>query len=70
MSRPFKALSNQDFAALGAPHVVYIRPVLSDDGATTFAVHAADGQRLAEIDSYEHALIAARERSLRPVSVH
>ncbi len=59
-----------EFANLGAPEIVYIRPVKGPDGRTTFAIHAANGTKLADLPSLETALVTARTNELHPVSVH
>ena len=35
-----------------------------------FALHAADGRRVAVVDSRDMAFVAARQHELEPVSVH
>jgi len=97
--RPFEALSftevvmmtpilsTEAFAALGAPNLVYVRPVsgaeilasvpsaqvqgfeLSPD-QTLYAVHRADGERLAVLTDRDSAVAAALAHELAPVSVH
>jgi hypothetical protein len=76
-------LSNEAFAALGAPELVYVRPVKAADilaGAeaeleidpkqTLYAVHRADGARLAVMGDRQSAIAAALAHELAPVSVH
>ncbi len=80
-------LTNEDFAALGAPNLVYIRPVKAtevlgstpveavggiefDPDQTLYAVHRADGARLAVLVDRESAIAAALAHELAPVSVH
>ena len=80
-------LTNEDFAALGAPNLVYVRPVRAKDilGASPaeavgdldldpdqifYAVHRADGARLAVMVDRESAIAAALAHELAPVSVH
>ena len=41
-----------------------------DDDARLFAVHAADGSRIAVLDNREAAFVAARKHEMEPVSVH
>jgi hypothetical protein len=66
-------------AMLGAPSIVYVRPVTPDElrnipgapeGAELYAVHAADGTRMAVLGSRDAAFMAARENEMVPVSVH
>jgi hypothetical protein len=80
-------LTTEAFAALGAPDLVYVRPVsaaeilasvpsaqvqgfeLSPD-QTLYAVHRADGERLAVLTDRASAVAAALANELAPVSVH
>lgn len=81
------SLSNEAFAALGAPDLVYVRPVKAEDilatvpaearrGAeiapdqTLYAVHGADGSRLAVLADRDSAYATALAHELAPVSVH
>ncbi len=64
------SLTADEFANLGAPEIVYIRPVRGPDGRTAFAIHAANGTKLADLPSRETALLAARTNEFHPVSVH
>ena len=80
-------LTIEAFAALGAPDLVYVRPIKAKDvlGATPvdavqgfsldpdqtlYAVHSADGSRLAVLVDRESAVAAALAHELAPVSVH
>lgn len=76
-------MSSQDFAAFGAPKTVYVREVGPDavrdvvgdetdipTDARFFAVHAADGTRMAIVDDRDAAFAGARQYDLDPVSVH
>ncbi|MEM1139912.1 MAG: DUF1150 family protein [Pseudomonadota bacterium] len=79
-------ISPEDFARLGAPRTVYIRPVLAadltEDGVSVgedqefeadtllYAVHAADGTRMAVLTDREAAFVAALQNDMTPVSVH
>jgi Uncharacterized small protein len=70
-----------DFSALDQKRTVYVRPVdaadlpeglqaqLGDD-AQLYAVHNADGQRLALVRNREMAFVLARQNDLAPVTVH
>jgi hypothetical protein len=83
---PF-VLSTEDFAALGAPDLVYVRPVKAAEiiadspvdrvrgfdiqpNQTLYAVHRADGARLAVMGDKDSAVAAALAHELAPVSVH
>ncbi|MDB5453900.1 MAG: hypothetical protein JWO33_2478 [Caulobacteraceae bacterium] len=80
-------LSLEAFAALGAPDLVYVRPVKAaeilanvasaniqgfelDPDQTLYAVHRADGERLAVLTDRDSAVAAALAHELAPVSVH
>jgi hypothetical protein len=81
------ALSTEAFAALGAPQLVYVKPVKAaeilasvpsgqiedielDPDQTLYAVHRADGERLAVMTDRDSAVAAALAHQLAPVSVH
>jgi len=80
-------LSMEAFAALGAPSLVYVRPIKAaeimasvpstqiqgfelDPEQTLYAVHRADGERLAVLTDKDSAMAAALAHELAPVSVH
>ncbi len=77
-------LTPEAFAALGGPNLVYVRPVKASDLApamtseglpldpeqTLYAVHRADGERLAVLIDRDTAVAAALAHELAPVSVH
>ena len=80
-------LSTEDFAALGAPDLVYVRPIKAAEimadtpveqirgfnlrpEQTLYAVHRADGERLAVMSDKDSAVAAALAHELAPVSVH
>ena len=80
-------LSAEAFAALGAPNLVYVRPVLAAEiiadtpveqirgfdlkpEQVLYAVHRADGARLAVMGDKDSAVAAALAHELAPVSVH
>ena len=80
-------LTSEAFAALGAPNLVYVKPIAAkellgstqveeiegielDPDQTFYALHGADGQRLAVMTDKDPALAAARAQELAPVSVH
>ena len=80
--------TNEAFAALGAPQLVYVRPieareilsqiVIETEGEgpdiqpdqILYAVHGADGARLAVLADRDMAYAAAYAHELAPVSVH
>jgi hypothetical protein len=80
-------LTAEDFAALGAPSLVYVRPISAAEiiadtpieairgfglkpEQILYAVHRADGARLAVLGDRESAMAAALAHELAPVSVH
>jgi hypothetical protein len=80
-------LSTEAFAALGAPDLVYVRPIKAAEimadtpieqirgfdlkpEQTLYAVHRADGARLAVMGDKDSAVAAALAHELAPVSVH
>ena len=79
----FRALTPEMFANVGVPNVVYVREVIASDlageldveldvpaGTRLFAVHAANGQRMAVLDNRDAAFAGARQYDLEPQSVH
>ena len=81
------SLTHEAFAALGAPDLVYVRPVKAGDimaaapaealrnphitpDQVLYAVHGADGARLAVLADKDAAYAAALANELAPVSVH
>ena len=86
-TRTPSGLSPEAFAALGAPHIVYVRPVRAaeilastasgriegfelDPEQVLYAVHRADGERLAVLGDRDAAMAVAVAHELAPVSVH
>ena len=82
-----QALTPEAFDALGAPNVVYVRPVRAaeilastptgriegielEPDQVLYAVHRADGERLAVLGDRDSAMAAAVAHELAPVSVH
>lgn len=70
-----------DFSQTGEDRIVYVRPVDADDlpqdvqdqldGAKTlYAVHSADGERLALVKDRKLAFLLARQNDFAPVTVH
>jgi hypothetical protein len=76
--------TNEAFAALGAPNLVYVRPIkaaevlddaepemqeMLDPEQTLYAVHRADGARLAVLTDKDAAVAAALAHELAPVMI-
>ena len=83
----FLHMTNEAFAALGGPNLVYVRPIKAAEimadtpveqirgfdlkpDQTLYAVHRADGSRLAVLGDKDTAVAAALAHELAPVSVH
>lgn len=82
-----ETMTTEAFASLGAPDLVYVRPVKArevlagvpaeaqitprlDPNQILYAVHSADGARLAVLADRDSAYAAALAHELAPVSVH
>lgn len=80
-------LTQDELAALGAPDLVYVRPVKASElladtqvqvmegiklepDQVLYAVHRADGERIAVMTDRDAAVAAARANEMAPVSVH
>lgn len=77
-------MSEAEFSALGVPDLVYIKPVkvasLQREGVTFqgeyepetlfYAVHRANGERLAILSDLDSAFETSVAHELHPVSVH
>ncbi|WP_297800226.1 DUF1150 family protein [uncultured Brevundimonas sp.] len=77
-------MTAQDFSALGAPDLVYVREILAKDviddiedvdvelkpDQVLYALHGADGERLAVMLDRATAFAAAQAHDMAPVSVH
>ncbi len=81
-------LTTEAFQALGAPNLVYVRPISAADVVASgvpasaladydlapeqilYALHSADGARLAVLADRSSAYAAALAHELAPVSVH
>lgn len=78
-------MTKEDFKGLGAPDLVYVREIRASDvlddvvapeeldidpASTLYALHGADGERLAVMVDRETAFAAAIAHELAPVSVH
>jgi hypothetical protein len=64
-----RQITQQDLASLGIQQIAYIKPV-EEDGERGYAIHAADGTRMAVVESRELAFAAVRQHDLEPFSVH
>ena len=79
----FRKLTAESFATIGMPNIVYVREVRAGEveselgselglpaDTRLYAVHAANGQRMAVLDNRDAAFAGARQYDLEPVSVH
>lgn len=64
-----KYMSASDLALLGVQDLAYIKRVVVD-GATGYAVHAADGTEIAVLPDRDVAFATVRQHDLEPLSVH
>jgi hypothetical protein len=62
-------LSQSQFAQLGMPYVVYLKPVLSD-GLPAVAIHGADGTPMGLATDMDAAVAAVEQHEMHPVRVH
>ena len=61
-------LSPRHFAELGLTALAYVKPV-TEDGTSRFAIHGADGRRLALVDDRATAFALIREYDLEPANL-
>ena len=64
-----RQMSLRELALFGMQDLAYVKAVLID-GATAFAVHAADGTQITVLPDREIALATVRQHDLEPLSVH
>jgi hypothetical protein len=64
-----KQMTASELALLGVQDFAYIKRVVID-GASGYAVHAADGTQIAVIPDRDVAFATVRQHDLEPVSVH
>jgi hypothetical protein len=62
-------MSAHDLGVLGLNEVGYVRAV-EEQGQRGFAIHAADGTRIAIMPSRDLAVAAMLQNDLHPVSLH
>ena len=62
-------LSARAFKALGIEEIAYVKPIVNDTGST-YAIHAADGTRLAIVEDRLVAFATIRRNDLEPASLH
>jgi hypothetical protein len=64
-----RPMSAQELGLLGMQDIAYVKQVVVD-GRDQFAVHAADGARIAVMANRDVAFAVVRQHDLEPVSVH
>jgi hypothetical protein len=64
-----RQMSSRELALFGMQDLAYVKPVVVD-GASAFAVHAADGTQVTVLSNREVALATIRQHDLEPLSVH
>jgi hypothetical protein len=64
-----RQLSARELGLLGMNDVAYVKRIV-DDGTESFAVHAADGTRIAVLANRDLAFVVVRQNDMEPVSVH
>jgi len=65
----FRYMTDEDFAALGADEVAYIKPVTLPSGIR-FGIFAGDGREIGLADDFEAAAFAAANHDFLTVSLH
>jgi len=64
-----RQMSSRELALFGMQDLAHVKPVVVD-GASAFAVHAADGTQVTVLPNREVALATIRQHDLEPLSVH
>ena len=62
-------LSANELMDLGGEGLAYVKPVVVN-GTHLYAIHAADGQKLALAQNRDLALATVRDNDMEPLSVH
>ena len=65
----FRAMSEEDFAALGADEIAYIKPVSLPTGIR-FGIFAGDGREIGLAEDFETAAFAAARQDYLTVTLH
>lgn len=63
------AITQDQLGRLGVSQIAYVKPVVMN-GASGFAIHAADGTPMALTEDRDVAIAAILQREMLPVSVH
>jgi len=62
-------MTENDLAVLGVQDIAYVRPVMVE-GASGYAICAADGTQMALTADRDIAFAVVRQHEMEPVSVH
>lgn len=65
-----RTMTTREFAVMGLDDVAYVKPVLDGDGKAAYAVHEADGTKVAVFDDRDIAFAAVIQGDLEPVDAH
>ena len=63
------SLSSRNFANLGLEEIAYVKPTV-ENTKQSYAIHAADGTRLAVVEDRLVAVAMIRRHDLEPISLH
>ncbi len=63
-------MTRDDLASLGIDGLAYIKAISSDNGKSSYAVHAADGTRLQLYADRNTAVAVVRQNGLTAMSLH
>ena len=64
-----RQISTEQLAQLGMQQIAYVRPVVVN-GASAFAIHAADGTPMAIAGGFDVAVAAIVQHEMVPAQVH
>ena len=68
-ARILRSLSASDLASLGLEELAYVKPTVLN-GTVAYAIHAAEGEKLATAPNRDIAMATVRHNDLDPLSVH
>ena len=62
-------ISAEQFAQLGMKQIAYLKPIVVN-GSARFAIHAADGTRIAIAEGLDVAIAAIVQHEMEPARLH
>ena len=62
-------ISAEQFAQLGMKQIAYLKPIVVN-GSARFAIHAADGTRIAIAEGLDVAIAAIVQHEMEPAQLH